>query len=90
MACKLLFNRIMRYLKPLAFCSFLCGAALYPRFSSAQLPALPTDAQPTAEALKAVLAQQKTISDNQAKIDEKLAAIAENLRVARLYSSRIK
>ncbi len=53
-------------------------------------PAASLDAQPTAEALKAVLAQQKTLTDNQGKIDDKLAVIAENLRIARIYGSRIK
>jgi hypothetical protein len=32
--------------------------------------------------------QQATITDNQAKIDAKLAAIAENLRLARIYAGR--
>ncbi len=32
--------------------------------------------------------QQATISDNQAKIDAKLAKIAENVRLARIYAGR--
>ena len=32
--------------------------------------------------------QQAAIAENQAKIDAKLATIAESLRVARIYSSR--
>ena len=35
-----------------------------------------------------VQAQQKTIADNQAKMDEKIAATAENIRQARIYVSR--
>ena len=35
-------------------------------------------------------AQQKTIADNQAKIDAKLAAITESLRQAKIYVSRGK
>jgi len=35
-------------------------------------------------------AQQKTIADNQAKIDAKLAAITETLRQARIFVSRGK
>jgi hypothetical protein len=33
-------------------------------------------------------AQQKAIAENQAKIDAKLATIAEAARIARIYSSR--
>ncbi len=33
-------------------------------------------------------AQQKTLADNQAKIDAKLAAITETLRQARIFVSR--
>lgn len=32
--------------------------------------------------------QQKTITDNQTKMEEKMAAIAEELRQARIYSKR--
>ena len=35
-----------------------------------------------------VQGQQKVIAENQAKIDEKLAAIAEALRLAKIYASR--
>ena len=35
-----------------------------------------------------VSAQQQTFAVNQAKIDEKLAVISENLRVARIYVGR--
>ena len=35
-----------------------------------------------------VSTQQATISDNQAKIDAKLAAIGENIRLARIYVGR--
>ena len=37
---------------------------------------------------KEVRGQQIAIAENQAKMDEKLATIAESLRVARIYSSR--
>jgi hypothetical protein len=37
---------------------------------------------------KEVQSQQVAIAENQAKIDAKLATIAEYLRVARIYSSR--
>ena len=38
--------------------------------------------------IKEVQAQQVLLADNQAKIDEKLAALTEAIRQARLYSSR--
>ena len=38
--------------------------------------------------VKEVQGQQKTIAENQGKIDEKLVTIAEALRLARIYSSR--
>ncbi|PYJ08171.1 MAG: hypothetical protein DMF06_13540 [Verrucomicrobia bacterium] len=38
--------------------------------------------------VKEVQDQQAAIAENQAKIDLKLATIAESLRVARIYSSR--
>jgi hypothetical protein len=37
---------------------------------------------------KEVQAQQAMIADNQTKIDAKMATIAEELRLARIYSSR--
>ena len=39
-------------------------------------------------AIKDVQTQQTTIAANQARIDEKIAAVAEAIRVARIYSSR--
>lgn len=38
--------------------------------------------------IKEIQTQQATIAENQVKIDEKLAAVAEAIRVARIYSSR--
>ena len=38
--------------------------------------------------VKEVQGQQKTIAENQTKMDAKLATIAEAVRVARIYSSR--
>jgi outer membrane lipoprotein-sorting protein len=40
--------------------------------------------------IKEVQAQQAQIADNQAKIDTKLAEVAETVRVARIYSKREK
>lgn len=38
--------------------------------------------------IKEVQAQQAQIADNQAKIDAKLADLAESIRVARIYTKR--
>jgi len=38
--------------------------------------------------IKEVRAQQAAVAANQAKINEKLATLAETIRVARIYSSR--
>jgi hypothetical protein len=40
--------------------------------------------------VKEVQAQQAQIADNQAKIDSKLAEVAETIRVARIFSNRAK
>lgn len=53
----------------------------------AQAPAAPGQEQLEAM-LKAVQAQQIAIAQNQAKIDEKLATLAETIRIARIYASR--
>jgi len=42
------------------------------------------------ELLKDIIAQQATIADNQAKIDEKLATVAEQVRQARIFAARGK
>jgi len=80
----------MRNLKFLALCGLLAAAAgtfLGP--AQAQTGSV-ADIKATAEAIQTLQDQQKTITDNQASIDAKLAAIAENVRLARLYSSRAK
>ncbi len=40
--------------------------------------------------IRDVQAQQAQIADNQAKIDSKLAEVAETIRVARIFSKREK
>ena len=66
----------------------LLGAlALFATSIGAQSPV--TDDPKMVEALlKEVQAQQLVIADNQAKIDAKLATVAEAIRVARIYGSR--
>jgi uncharacterized protein YlxW (UPF0749 family) len=51
---------------------------------------LEREQQQVAALAKEVQAQQVTIADNQKKIDEKLAAIAEALRQARIFSTRAR
>jgi hypothetical protein len=58
-------------------------------FISAQTPPADTRSQEQLAALiKEVRDQQTALTENQAKIDEKLAALAEAIRQARIYSSR--
>lgn len=65
--------------------SAMAGAWLFPISSTAQADL--SDSQ-LSTSLQEVQAQQKLISDNQAAIDTKLAAIQEQIRVARIYVSR--
>jgi uncharacterized protein YlxW (UPF0749 family) len=51
---------------------------------------LEREQQQVAALAKEVQAQQATIADNQKKMDEKLAAIAEALRQARIFSTRAR
>jgi hypothetical protein len=61
-------------------------AAAIPSSSSGQSG----DDPAVVEALKDVTAQQATIVDNQNKIDEKIATIAEQVRQARIFAARGK
>lgn len=68
-----------------ALCSFLLLAGT----SAAQAPnASQQQVEQVLAVAHEVQAQQASIAENQTKIDEKLAAIAEQLRVARIYSAR--
>ena len=83
--------RPMRILKFMAVCGLLAGAAnIYLGPAQAQQTASVADIQATGAAILTLQDQQKEIVANQGKIDEKLASIAENVRVARLYSARVK
>jgi hypothetical protein len=85
-----IFVTTMRTLKYLALCGLLAGAASsFFGPAQAQTPSV-GDIKATADAIQAIQDQQKTITDNQGKIDEKIADIAENVRVARLYASRAR
>lgn len=79
------------------FCTMKRLSALTAFFSLALLVAAPAAEAPSASqqqeqqvlaVAKEVQGQQAAIAENQAKIDAKLATIAESLRVARIYSSR--
>ena len=80
----------MRTLKYLALCGLLAAtASSFFGPAQAQSPSV-SDIKATADAIQTLEDQQKTITDNQGKIDDKIADIAENVRVARLYASRAR
>lgn len=64
----------------------LLGALLLPHPSSGQAPA--TNDAAITQLIAEVTAQQATILDNHKLIDEKLAAISEDVRVARIFVGR--
>jgi hypothetical protein len=81
----------MRNLKFLALCGLLAAAAsTFFGPAQAQSTASVADIKATAEAILTLQDEQKTITDNQAKIDAKLATIAEDVREARLFSARAR
>lgn len=69
----------------LAACALLAAAAFLPHQSAGQAGA--EDAQ-TQQLLADITAQQAILADNQTKIDEKVAAVAEEIRVARIFAGR--
>ena len=80
----------MRQLKFLALAALLAASAGSFLQSSHAQTATVADIKAIAESVQAVQDQQKTISDNQGKIDDKLADIAENIRIARIYAARAR
>ena len=58
--------------------------------SPAAGPVTAADVRASVAAVVTLQQQQKTIADNQAQMDAKLATITENVRVARIYASRVK
>ena len=72
----------MKNLAPVLGISFLLLGSIH-----GADPANPQDQQLIA-AVKEIQTQQAQIADNQAKIEAKLATVAEAVRVARIYSSR--
>jgi Skp family chaperone for outer membrane proteins len=67
-----------------AFCALITLASSAP----AQAPQQSLGQAELAGLIKEVRAQQAAMAANQAKINEKLATLAESIRVARIYSSR--
>jgi ABC-type transporter MlaC component len=67
-----------------AFCAVLTLASS----ALAQAPPQSPAQAELAALIKEVRAQQAAMAANQSKINEKLANLAENIRVARIYSSR--
>jgi hypothetical protein len=81
----------MRKFNFFALCILLAGlASVQLRPAHAQQTASVADLKATADAIQTLQDQQKTITDNQAKIDAKLATIAESIRQARLYAARLR
>jgi hypothetical protein len=81
----------MGNLKYLALCGLLAvSASIFYGPAEAQQTGSVADIKATDEAIATLQEQQKELTDNQAKIDAKLASIAENVRVARLYGARAK
>jgi hypothetical protein len=67
-----------------AFCAIITLGSSAPAQAPQQNPAQAE----LAALIKQVRAQQAAMASNQIKIDEKLATLAESIRVARIYSSR--
>ncbi len=63
----------------------ICATALTLFAQTASTPS--SDTAVTA-VIEEIQTQQKAIAENQGKIDEKLAAIAEEIRLARLFVAR--
>ena len=76
-------------MKRIASAAFLAITMLTLEPASAQAPDAKDEGQLN-RLLKEVQAQQTRIAENQAKIDAKLATVAENVRVARIFVSRGK
>lgn len=75
--------------KPLAVtlfgCALLAAGMLLPRESAGQAG---TEEALMQQLLVDVIAQQSIIAENQSRVDEKVAAIAEEIRVARIFAGR--
>jgi len=75
-------------MKHLPALTTFCFLALLISAPAAEAPSGQQQEQQVIAVAKEVQKQEVAIAQNQAKIDAKLATIAESLRVARIYSSR--
>jgi uncharacterized protein YlxW (UPF0749 family) len=75
------------WMKQISFITILAAVVLLLTPAVAQTPTQ-KDADDLNALLKDVQAQQAEIAENQAKIEEKLAALSETIRQARIFSSR--
>jgi hypothetical protein len=66
--------------------AIIAGVLGLPHESSGQAAA--NDQQQLAALVTEIAQQQAKLVENQKQLDEKLAAVAENLRVAKIYVSR--
>ena len=66
----------------------LCAIITLASSAPAQAPQQSPGQAELAPLIKEIRAQQAAMAANQAKINEKLATLAESIRVARIYSSR--
>ena len=82
--CDLLYEAAIRMKRNIVL---TCLALAVLGSSHAAEPANPQEQQLIA-AIKELQAQQALIAENQAKIEAKLATVAEAVRIARIYSSR--
>jgi endonuclease III len=76
-------------MKPILLALLLPGTMLVMSFSAAQTPDANQE-QKLLALIKEVQTQQAQLTENQAKIEEKLAEVAETIRTARIYTKREK
>ena len=74
-------------MKPILFALILPVVLFTISFSRAQTPDANQE-QKLLALIKEVQTQQAQLAENQAKIEEKLAEVAETVRTARIYSKR--
>src|SRR5207237_8544847 len=79
--------RAILSMKPTLLFAF-CAIMTLGSFAPAQAPQQAPAQLELAALIKEVRAQQAAMAATQVKIDEKLATLAESIRVARIYSSR--
>ena len=78
-------NKPKRFLLQGLGAALLLGALSFPAASTAQAPG---DEQAVTQLVAEIAAQQLKMAANQQAIDQKLAAIEENMRLARIFVSR--